>query len=217
MEDIINLFPSTKDELQLDEVDLVKLTPSIAHLFSQIVEQAISIRNSWQKSQEHDENIEFLNKSESALSYVWEQLHTGQWKDVDRVWRQLYSYVSLFKTFIHLLKSNKKTQFHSLEIALKACDMGLIMGEPILDDLLSEIADKLNTKLWESTKSTNSELQDVTELEKDCSSQHILDESKLIETVHLPSMEKFMRDFMRKNRPVKITGKMLPTNNLSLI
>jgi hypothetical protein len=82
--------------------------------------------------------------------------------------------------------------------------MGLIMGEPILDGLLSSIASNINEKLWESsqTKSTFKET-DKEEVGKECYPQ--LNQKNLIETVQLPSIETFLLDTMNK-KPVVITG-----------
>nr|SVE80190.1 EOG090X0844 [Daphnia magna] len=146
-----------------------------------------------------------LLKIDSALHYVWEQLHTGQWKDVDPEWRKLYSYVSLFKALLCLELG--KDEGSGLVNAIAACDMGLIMGEPILDGLLSNIADILNEKLWmlSETKRAIQENQKEHEDSNGCYPQ--MNKENFVETVHVPSIETFLLDIMDK-KPVVITGVM---------
>jgi hypothetical protein len=202
MKEIFVQFPSTKEDLHIEKIDTKKLNPSILQLFSEIVESYLKLCITSSFQPENTECSSLLLTIDAALSYVWEQLHTGQWKDVDPVWRQLYSYISLFKTLAYL-KLDEDSSLH-LADAITACDMGLIMGEPILDGLLSSIASNINEKLWESsqTKSTFKET-DKEEVGKECYPQ--LNQKNLIETVQLPSIETFLLDIMNK-KPVVITG-----------
>nr|SVE73007.1 EOG090X0844 [Ceriodaphnia reticulata] len=181
-------------------------TPASIQLFNEIVKDSLEVHNSWSSQKTDQSNL--LLKIESALNYVWEQLHTGQWKDVNPAWRQLYSYISLFKALV-CLKHEEETK-SQLVSSIKACDMGLIMGEPVLDGLLSHIADILNEKLWKMPKTESSCLQEnIKEQEEEMGKEHYphLDQTKLIETVHLPSIETFVLDIMNK-KPVIITGAM---------
>nr|SVE85566.1 EOG090X0844 [Daphnia pulicaria] len=176
----------------------------VTSMDSEIVESYLKLCITSSSQPENTECSSLLLTIDAALSYVWEQLHTGQWKDVDPVWRQLYSYISLFKTLAYL-KLDEDSKLH-LADAITACDMGLIMGEPILDGLLSSIASNINEKLWKSsqTKSTFKET-DKEEVGKECYPQ--LNQKDLIETVQLPSIETFLLDIMNK-KPVVITGAM---------
>nr|SVE94309.1 EOG090X0844 [Simocephalus serrulatus] len=176
------------------------------HKFNEIVEDYISVRSSsYSQTQKETDNLaSLLLKLEAALNYVWENLHTGKWKDVDPVWRQLYSYISLFKAFIYL-QYKENTEVH-LGSAIKACDMGLIMGEPILDGLLSQIANNINDMLWKLSKTKNT-CQGKQKEEQGKKSYPQLKESNLIKTVHLPSIQTFVLDIMNK-KPVVITGAM---------
>ncbi|XP_046653277.1 lysine-specific demethylase 8-like [Daphnia pulicaria] len=202
--EILPSLPLAVNNLHIEKIDTKKLNPSILQLFSEIVESYLKLCITSSSQPENTECSSLLLTIDAALSYVWEQLHTGQWKDVDPVWRQLYSYISLFKTLAYL-KLDEDSSLH-LADAITACDMGLIMGEPILDGLLSSIASNINEKLWESsqTKSTFKET-DKEEVGKECYPQ--LNQKNLIETVQLPSIETFLLDIMNK-KPVVITGAM---------
>ncbi len=204
MDDVCSRFPSRKEELQLENIDVHNLNPSIFQLFSEIVDDSLQVRNS--SSSQKTDRSNLLLKIESALNYVWEQLHTGQWKDVHPVWRQLYSYISLFKALI-CLKHEEETK-SQLVNSIKACDMGLIMGEPILNGLLSQIADMLNERLWEMSKTETLSIQENNkEQDEEVGKEYYpqLDPAKLIETSHTPSIETFLLDIINK-KPVVITG-----------
>ena len=202
MDDVYNRFPSTKEELQLEKIDILNLDPSIIHLFSELVDDFLTVRHSCLSQKTDQSNL--LLKIESALNYVWEQLHTGQWKDVNPTWRKFYSYISLFKT-LACLTCHKEDITNQLVNAIKAIDMGLIMGEPILDGLLSHIADNLNQELWKLSTSVSPSFKEDQQEQSEKCIYPVLDESKLIETVHLPSIETFLLDIMNK-KPVVITG-----------
>lgn len=197
------LFPLRSDDLQLDKMDDKKLNPSIRHLFVEITQMYLEVRNTSSAQFSETDCSTLLLKIDSALHYVWEQLHTGQWKDVDPKWRKLYSYVSLFKALLCLELG--KDEGSGLVNAIAACDMGLIMGEPILDGLLSNIADILNEKLWmlSETKRAIQENQKEHEDSNGCYPQ--MNKENFVETVHVPSIETFLLDIMDK-KPVVITG-----------
>nr|SVE88708.1 EOG090X0844 [Daphnia sinensis] len=205
MSEVRNLFPRERDDLQLDKIDDTKFNPSIRHLFGEITQMYLKVRNNSEAQFAETDCSTLLLKIDSALQYVWETLHTGQWKDVDPEWRKLYSYVSLFKALLCL--ELDKDEDSGLVNAIAACDMGLIMGEPILDGLLSNIADSLNEKLWKlsETKRAIQENQKEEEDSNECYPQ--MNKENFVETVHVPSIEKFLLDIMDK-KPVVITGAM---------
>ena len=51
MKEICQQFPSTKEGLQVDKIDIGKLTPSILQLFNEIVENYLKLCNSSSESQ----------------------------------------------------------------------------------------------------------------------------------------------------------------------
>lgn len=212
MEEIVNLFPPDKDALKLEVIDELQLNPPILYIFREIIEDSFTLLSKFKnlKCFEASENRSDIkvdsklgSKIEAVLSYVWENLHSGQWKDVNISWRYLYSYVSLFKVlFIVCQKKDFKSQ--ALD-AIKACDMGLIMGAPILDEILNIIADALNEKLMEQEDAKKPRL----EKEVDCnvSKPPELDPVKTVEVYNKPSLETFLSSIMNK-KPAIITGFM---------
>lgn len=211
---IFCLFPSSKSALRLDSLNLEKLTPSVVHLFNEVVEEFLKVQNNSSESKSEAEEInllQFLNKIDSVLDYIWEQLHTGEWRNVDEAWRHLYSYSSIFKAFVCLkLISNGYGEVKQQLInAVTASDMGLIMGIPVLDGLLSNIADSINSKLWSLSESKKCRLEEAHHKEGEASMDQLppqLDTSKLIEVIEMPSIEKFMSEIMNK-KPAILSGK----------
>ncbi|CAG7723681.1 unnamed protein product [Allacma fusca] len=73
-----------------------------------------------------------------VIEFIWEQLNTGHWKQVPEVWRKLYAYATLFKVIL-LLAGDVPTS----EV-IKVCDLGLLLGAPILNNIMSKIAFRLH-------------------------------------------------------------------------
>ena len=74
-----------------------------------------------------------LSNCQTVIDICWEKCNTGHWRDVNVIWRETYSYASIFKAFC-LHSKGRRTE------AMKACDMGLLLGAPILDNILTRIA-----------------------------------------------------------------------------
>lgn len=83
------------------------------------------------------------------LDFSWEKLNTGTWRHVDKEWRRVYSYGCLFK--VAALCREEPSADEVLQ-ALKTCDMGLLMGAAIMDNILQVIVQILQSEVRESTK-----------------------------------------------------------------
>ena len=74
------------------------------------------------------------------IDITWEKLNTGYWKDIHLSWRHAYTFISMTKAFCEFhqitLKNDGQFQFHD---AVKTCDMGLLMGAPLLNNILSRM------------------------------------------------------------------------------
>ncbi|KAK4407369.1 Lysine-specific demethylase [Sesamum angolense] len=86
--------------------------------------------------------------AEAAREVAWEQLHSGPWHSVVPIWRDAYAMACL-----HVAKH----QFSSGEfkLALRALDMGLIMGGLTLRDDLNLCIGKVSVALREKEFSDN--------------------------------------------------------------
>lgn len=67
------------------------------------------------------------------LDISWEKLNTGTWRDVDKEWRRVYSYGCLFKVAA-LCREDPSPE--AIQQAIRTCDMGLLMGAAIMDNIL---------------------------------------------------------------------------------
>ncbi|EYU46302.1 hypothetical protein ABFS82_04G055000 [Erythranthe guttata] len=68
--------------------------------------------------------------AEAAKDMAWEQLHSGPWHSVGPIWRDAYSMASLHVAKLHFSSGE-------FDLALRALDMGLIMGGLTLRDDLN--------------------------------------------------------------------------------
>ena len=206
MEELLAMFPASRKDLHLDILDTKLLNPALSKLFNSIIKDVLKLKKTEMKNGSSDlANI--LIRIESLLDYVWEHLHTGEWKNIDIFWRYLYSYASLFKTFSILINPNLQDEKGNYIQAIIACDMGIIMGAPVLDGLLSKIANKLNemiVNMFGNPHCSSSETQIPNITFPD------VDPSKCVNSFHVPSIEMFLSDIMTK-KPAIFTG------NLSLI
>ncbi|EDO44721.1 predicted protein [Nematostella vectensis] len=140
--------------------------------------------------------------SQIALDMCWEKLNTGHWKDVDVIWRESYSYGSLFKA-MSLRESRREGE------AIKACDMGLLLGAPVMDNILNRLSNP------SSMKRTGP---------NDCGTLDECDDqpTKLLKLSHIPvlnqdfevphcnsmSLQDFLMSHMKKDKPVILDGMM---------
>lgn len=82
-----------------------------------------------------------LDSCSILLDYIWEKLNTGYWKDVDIVWRYAYTSVSILKASsqfgVWCCEPRSSIALHAV---IKTCDMGILMGAPVMDNILARIA-----------------------------------------------------------------------------
>ncbi|KAL8547858.1 hypothetical protein ACS0TY_007250 [Phlomoides rotata] len=78
--------------------------------------------------------------AEASRELAWEQLHSGPWHSVASIWRDAYSMACLHVAKFHYASGDFK-------LALKALDMGLIMGGFTLRDDLNLCIGKVTAAL----------------------------------------------------------------------
>ncbi|XP_044159758.1 bifunctional peptidase and arginyl-hydroxylase JMJD5 [Bufo gargarizans] len=79
---------------------------------------------------------------ELMMDYSWEKLNGCNWRDVSRDWRTVYSYGCLFK----VVGSCAGLVFNKEE-ALRVCDMSLLLGAEIMNNVISRIIQILSDPL----------------------------------------------------------------------
>ncbi|XP_071820540.1 lysine-specific demethylase 8-like isoform X1 [Apostichopus japonicus] len=156
-------------------------------------------------------------KSEELLEYCWEHLNTGHWKDVNIAWRKTYSLASLMKAESILEQAHREgsglENLLKLRKSLRVCDMGILMGAPVMDDVLPRMAVKLQQMVTERDKTgvrkehpTNSRTTTVKKQRTTSQIRPVLSSTKLIQRVFCPSIAVFQSEFMERAEPVILTG-----------
>uniref|UniRef100_A0A2S2PPD3 JmjC domain-containing protein 5 n=1 Tax=Schizaphis graminum TaxID=13262 RepID=A0A2S2PPD3_SCHGA len=142
-----------------------------------------------------------LSSIEAVLEKVWESLHTGSWNDAPDGMRKLYSHASLLKTKLLLKTANDERM---LKKAIKAIDMGLLMGNAFRNEL-TIAASLLCKALQQNFLEVPVKLCDNSRSNNSCAFHKIGDH---VPTLHQPSLETFLRDYLKSKKPIKITGNM---------
>ncbi|XP_078414559.1 lysine-specific demethylase 8 isoform X2 [Cetorhinus maximus] len=145
-----------------------------------------------------------LQLSQTIIDLSWEKLNIGTWREVDKEWRQVYSHGCLFKA-VCLCKEET-----TVREAIKTCDMGLLMGATILDNILIRLV-----KVLQSHKTTGKRpLEDAAshqELSRKKTSVvlSLIQESRTgmaVPRVRCPSLERFRAQYLIPQKPVILEG-----------
>ncbi|XP_061414755.1 bifunctional peptidase and arginyl-hydroxylase JMJD5-like isoform X1 [Lethenteron reissneri] len=81
--------------------------------------------------------------SKAALDVAWEGLNSACWRDVSVEWRRFYALSAL----VAALWEVKAGEEENLREAVRLCDLGLIMGVAILDNILMRLVAVLQKRL----------------------------------------------------------------------
>ncbi|GAB6023390.1 Lysine-specific demethylase 8 [Chamberlinius hualienensis] len=147
------------------------------------------------------ENVEECKEiSNWLIDYSWEQLNVGHWKDVPVTWRYIYTIASLFKAI------SLSHQIENISEILKVCDMGLLLGAPMLDNILSKLASNLSKLIKTKSDKRPIDSDNITEPKHfKLNSYPNIDVSKSVQIVSEPSLDNFRRNHFETKIPVVIT------------
>ncbi|KAK5855882.1 hypothetical protein PBY51_007518 [Eleginops maclovinus] len=137
------------------------------------------------------------------LDFSWEKLNTGTWRHVDKEWRRVYSYGCVFKVAA-LCRGDPSAE--DVLQALRTCDMGLLMGAAILDDILQVIVRILQSEVRKSTREEESELPEVKRIKVECPHVPVIKEEGAIPRLKCPSLESFNTNYLLPLKPVILEG-----------
>ncbi|XP_060196641.1 lysine-specific demethylase JMJ30 [Lycium barbarum] len=147
-----------------------------------------------------------IRAAEAAKEMAWEQLHSGPWHSVVPIWRDAYSMACIHLAKLHYAAGE-------FTPAIKALDMGLIMGGMMLRD-------ELNLAIRKASKKARSDLGEKGESEIKFVSQEInvAEVQQLLPFKSLSctlvgkrsalSLEAFLRDHYLSGSPVVIRDSM---------
>ena len=217
------LFPSFK----LNESDL---NEEISSLKSKCGEMLVWLLDeSCQNFHEEQFNMA-LSSSQAVLDLTWEKINTGYWKDVDIAWRKMYSFSAIVKALV-LFKMGK------IQDGIKTGDLGLLLGSPVMDNILTKIINFMQEKLQEPDADSSESNKFETDVEKPLSldARTLLssefrqpveqttdlyscsqtkkakisdDHKQIIQRLSCPSLSRFQSEFMDNEVPVILQGVM---------
>ncbi|XP_014385337.1 PREDICTED: lysine-specific demethylase 8 isoform X3 [Myotis brandtii] len=187
------LLPRTKEELRLD------LGASVEGSVVVLLQQAADLFYGGRRS-------ECLQTSEAVLDYSWEKLNTGLWQDVDKDWRRVYAFGCLLKA---MCLCEGPGDSATVAAALRACDMGLLMGAAIFDDILIKVAAVLQAHLPPGKRPAQSPAPEQPRLKK-ARNGHVsipdMRSEKAVPRLHCPSLQHFRKHYLIPQTPVILEG-----------
>ncbi|XP_062579825.1 lysine-specific demethylase 8-like [Saccostrea cucullata] len=155
-----------------------------------------------------------------VLDYTWEKLNTGYWKDVDINWRYVYTIGSAVLSVSKYLTKNDDSCEDFYKELMKTVDTGILMGAPVLDNVLERLMCAFNDIYKEFTKTKQISKRklivqnnEVVEKVKKCKSElkneklHV-DSNREIRRCCCPSLETFQSQYLTSHTPVILTGLM---------
>ena len=143
-------------------------------------------------------------KCKMLLDITWEQLYSRHWKDVDITWRHAYTLVIFLKAVSEFALQGDS---YSMKDVIYTCDMGLLMGAPLLNNILARLATKLQQLVIDDCSILASESMQVSVSDQQSASyvdqnhDSILCGSKVAVEV-CPSLEYFDNVYVSTGTPV---------------
>lgn len=187
------LLPPAKEELQLALGE--KVDSSVVMLLQEAAELFYGGRT-----------LECLQTCEALLDYSWEKLNTGPWQHVDKDWRRVYAFGCLLKAVCLCAPPGDAA---SVAAALKACDLGLLMGAAILGDILLKVAALLQRHLPSGKRPAPGPSREPPSAKK-ARSDHVsipdVGSERAVPRLHRPSLQYFREHFLVPGRPVILEG-----------
>jgi len=141
-------------------------------------------------------------KCKMLLDITWEQLYSGHWKDINITWRHAYTLISFVKAVSEFALCDG--DLYRMKDVIYTCDMGLLMGAPVLNNILARLATNLQqlhgcSILASENVNTPASDQSADHVDKD--HDGILRGSKVAIEV-CPSLEYFSNVYISTGTPV---------------
>ncbi|EMP32210.1 Lysine-specific demethylase 8 [Chelonia mydas] len=194
--DVRALLPSAKKDLKLDFSE--KVEESVISL----LQQARDLLYGPGSLCSGGTRETCLQVSEIIIDYSWEKLNIGTWRDVDKDWRRVYSYGCLFKVLCMCSEQG------TIADTIRVCDMGLLMGASILDNILVRIINVLQKHLTYGKRSAEEDTKDSRrkKIRNDRTTVPSVKSEEVIPRLHCPSLEHFRENYMIPQKPVILEG-----------
>ncbi|XP_026181951.1 lysine-specific demethylase 8 [Mastacembelus armatus] len=144
-----------------------------------------------------------LLDAQIILDISWEKLNTGTWRHVDKEWRRVYSYGCLFK--VAALCHEDPSADEILQ-AIRTCDMGLLMGAAIMDNILQIIVQILQGEVRKSAEEDETNCAEVKKIRLESPDVPVIKENLAIPRIKCPSLESFNTNYLLTLKPVILEG-----------
>ncbi|XP_041134284.1 lysine-specific demethylase 8 [Polyodon spathula] len=148
-----------------------------------------------------DAAAECLQTSQIILDYSWEKLNTGTWRDVDKEWRRVYSHGCLFKAAC-LCRAGASQD--TVAEAIRTCDLGLLMGASIMDNVLGRLINVLQKHVPVRKRALKDE-DESGKKPRTVVTPGIKPEAA-VSRIHCPSLELFRTNYLIPQKPVIVQG-----------
>nr|XP_056722406.1 bifunctional peptidase and arginyl-hydroxylase JMJD5 [Euleptes europaea] len=189
--DLQALLPRTREGLQLDFGEAVE--SSVVLLLQQTADLLYGEGGSLNSC---------LRLSEIVLDYSWEKLNIGKWRDVDKEWRRVYAYGCLFKALCLCHDGGAVAE------AVRTCDLGLLMGASILDNVLARVIGVLQPHLPRPKRPMAGDVKEPLPKKIRPGSEDVpaIKAPERIVRLRCPSLEYFRDNFLLPQKPVILEG-----------
>ncbi|KAJ7992445.1 hypothetical protein DPEC_G00278630 [Dallia pectoralis] len=179
-------LPVTEAEFILDFSETIE--PSVVEVLTRCRRQLYSGRCRW------------MQDAQIILDLSWEKLNTGTWRDVDKEWRCVYSYGCLFKVAA-LCRDDASAD--TAQKAVRTCDMGLLMGASIMDNILQRIVRILQREVVKRNYNEGPcDGVGVKKMKMDSVLVPVVLQALAVPRVCCPSLERFKTDYLDSQKPV---------------
>uniref|UniRef100_UPI003AADA87F lysine-specific demethylase 8 n=1 Tax=Centroberyx gerrardi TaxID=166262 RepID=UPI003AADA87F len=138
------------------------------------------------------------------LDISWEKLNTGTWRHVDKEWRRVYSYGCLFKVAA-LCREDPSPEM--IQQAVRTCDMGLLMGAAIMDNILQVLVQTLQGEVRKATKEEDqTEHVNAKKIKIESPRVPVTKQMMAVPRIKCPSLESFKTNYLLPLKPVILEG-----------
>ncbi|XP_027013143.2 lysine-specific demethylase 8 [Tachysurus fulvidraco] len=187
--DVMALLPASEPEFPL--------------VFSDVVEPSVLVMLELSRKELYTSFISScIEKAQVVIDYSWEKLNTGTWREVDKEWRRVYSYGCLFKA---VGTCRGETSQDKVQDAIKTCDMGLLMGASVMDNVLQRLIVVLKNKVIPD-KVVDMEQPCPKKVRKECILKPIINPALSVQRIRCPALESFRSGFLEPQIPVILEG-----------
>ncbi|XP_067162772.1 bifunctional peptidase and arginyl-hydroxylase JMJD5 isoform X2 [Apteryx mantelli] len=131
--------------------------------------------------------------------YSWEKLNAAPWRDVGKAWRQVYAYGCLFGALAEAAGGGP------LAPAVRLCDMGLLMGASVLDNVLARLVRVLQAHLPRGQPRA-APAGSAQRVRVDPPPTPVIQPEDAVPHLHCPSLEHFRDNYLIPQKPVVLEG-----------